>query len=61
MHSKLLDTLDHLQNDLISGADAETTTPRTPISQDHSKRSILFQLGEIEMSIFGGRSSGGYS
>ena len=51
--------LEHLLNHLASVDDTETTTLRTPISQDHSK-SILSGLGEIVMSICGGGSSDGY-
>ena len=36
-------------------------TPRIPDSLGHLKRSILSGLEEIVMSIFGGRSSAGYS
>ena len=60
MHSKFLGTLDHLWNCPASGDDTETTTPGTLTSQDHLKRSILSGIGEIVMSIFRGRSSGGY-
>ena len=41
--------------------DTETTTSRTPTSEDCLKRSILSGLGKIVMSFFGSGSSGGYS
>ena len=41
MHLGFLDALGHVQNDPASVDDTETTTPRTPTCQDHSKRSIL--------------------
>ena len=50
VHLRFLDALDHLQNHPTSMDDTEMTTPRTQNSQDHSKRSILSGLGEIEMS-----------
>ena len=60
MHSKFLDALHHLQNHPVPVDDAEMTTPRTPTSQECSKRDILSRLGEIVMSILGDGSSCGY-
>ena len=61
MHSRFLDALDYLQNQPASVDDAETTTPRTPTSQEHSKGNVLLCLNETVMPIFGGGISGGYN
>ena len=61
MHLRFLDVMDHLWNHPSSMHGTETTTLLTPTSQDSLKRSILSELGEVVMSIFGGGNSGTYS
>ena len=60
-HSKFLDCLDHLQNHptLVEGSQEITTW--VPISQNHSKRSVLSGVDEIVMLIFGVGGLGRYS
>ena len=61
VHLRLVNALDHLQNHCASIDNAKTTTPRAQNIHDHSKRSLISELGKIVMCAFGGESSGRYS
>ena len=61
VHLRFLDAIDYLWNHPASIDDTETTAPKNPTGQGHSKRSVLSGLGEIVMSIFRGGNSIGYN
>ena len=60
VHVKFLDALHYLQNHPSTVEDVKTTIPSASTGQDHSKRSILFRLGNAFLAILGGASLGHY-